>query len=106
MKQKNRYLLWNLYIRSHFVYCCSLISTQNKTIQQQFKKLYQLSFKKFMRLPQNLSKEVLNFLLEDFDSLCNRFHKIIKTKTENRFNMENAQLNNQQEEDKDEVFIN
>ena len=59
-----------------------------------------------MKLPQNLSKEVLNFLLEDFDSLCNRFHKIVKTKTENRFNMENAQLNTQQEEDKDEVFIN
>ena len=66
-----------------------------------------------MRLPQNLSKEVLNFLLEDFDSLCNRFHKIIKTKTENRFNMDTAQLNMKtaqlnslQEEDKDEVFIN
>ena len=36
---------------------------------------------------------VLNFLLEDFDSLCNQFHKIIKTKTENKFNMETAQLN-------------
>ena len=58
-----------------------------------------------MRLPQNLSKDMLNFLLEDFDSLCNRFHKIIKTKTENRFNMETAQLNSQQEKDKDEVFI-
>ena len=45
-------------------------------------------------------------MLEDFDSLCNRFHKIIKTKTENRFNMENAQLNSQQKEDKDEVLIN
>ena len=59
-----------------------------------------------MRLPQNLSKEVLNFLLEDFDSLCNKLNKIIKTKTENRFNMETTQLNSQQEEDKDEVFIN
>jgi len=58
-----------------------------------------------MRLPQNLSQEVLNLLLEDFDSLCNRFHQVLKTKTENRFNLSTAQLNSQQEDNKDEVFI-
>jgi hypothetical protein len=70
---KNRYLLWVVYIRPYFVYCCSLLQTQTKSIRYQFKTLYQCSFKRFMNIPKTTPVDVLDLLLENFDNLCTRF---------------------------------
>ena len=89
---KNQYLLWMIYIRTHFGYCSGFLDTQTRSLQQNFEVLYRASFKRFLHLPASTPAYITDMLLEPFDQFTKRIQLRIETKIQSRYSSKHSSM--------------